>query len=636
MTLTANQYALTKLYLASFARAPETGGLNYWSTEMAGGKGMNDIVKTVFSLPIVMAIYPDAMSNNDFLTAVYKNCFGKLPDADGLAYWANQLVNGAARSSLVMTMIDAGLGTPGGTPGKDYISNRIESAQYAVAQQLAQNKEIAVQKLIDIMATVNADATTRTAASIAIDQYSGAKVQGKLADGYIKGATVFADTNGDGIWNQGEAITTTDDQGNFVLTGAKGPIIGRGGIDLSTNQEFKGELKAPEGSSVINPLTSLQQGFVERGQNIEQAAASVAKALGFDASKIDLQNFDPLSAALNTTASAETKSLGAQLQAEAAKVANLLVTASTTLVGAAGGAANISQIDAAKAVLESIVSHIATRNDGIVSLTDKTFLQSVLVESITQSNNTALTEAASKVTSMASSFAVVAAASAEKVNAIYAAGGDTVMLLAQIAQTQSLSQGDMATRLLNSAASGNLSSVESSFTGTALNSAVSKATIGELAPGNETVSKTVAAVNEAAVTAATPPASGGSGGGTTTTPPTVTPAAVSKNLDSLLGSFSAPATFDAASGDGIFNFSDSVATASYTRITNFGVNDAIAITDGGSNHLVVANRGADVVFTVNDNGTVSQITLVGVSTDTAIIGSLSAFNALGIGDVGYS
>jgi len=654
MTLTANQYALTRLYLASFARAPETGGLNYWSSEMAGGKSMDDIVRTVFSLPIVKEIYPDAMSDNDFLAAVYQNCFGKVPDVDGLAYWTNQLVHGAVRSSLVMIMIDAGLGTPAGTPGKDYISNRMDSAQYAVTQQLAQNKEIAVQKLIDIMATVNADTATRNAASVAIDQYSGAKVLGKLADGYIKGATVFADANGDGIWNENEAITTTDDQGNFALTGAKGPIIGRGGIDLSTNQEFKGELKAPEGSSVINPLTSLQQGFVERGQSIEQAEASVAKAFGFDAGKIDLQNFDPLAAALNANASAETKTLGAQLQAEATKVANLLVTASTTLVGAAGGTANISPVNAAQAVLESIVSNIAIRNDGIASLNDKSFLQSVLIESVTQSNNTALTEAASKVANMAASFAVVAAASAEKVNDIFASGGDTVMLMAQIAQTQSISQGDMATSLLSSAASGNLASVESSFTGTALSSAVSKATIGELAPGNEAVSKTVAAVNEAAATGATPPAggsgggssgggtgggsggSGGVGGGSVTAPPTVTPSAVNKNLDSLLGTFSSPATFDAASDDGIFNFTDSVATASFTRITSFGANDTLAITGGGSNHLIVANHGADVTFTVNDNGTVSQITLVGVATDTAIIGSLSAFNALAVGDVAYS
>lgn len=655
MTLTAHQYALTKLYLASFARAPEAGGLDYWSAEMARGKSIDDIVRIVFSLPVVKAIYPDAMSNDDFLVAVYRNCFGKVPDADGLAYWMSKLVDGVERSALVMTMIDAGLGTPAGTAGKDYIGNRMDSAEYAVSQQLAQNKEIPVQKLIDIMAAVNADPATKTDASVAIDRHSGAKVTGKLADGYIKGATVFADANGDGLWNPGEAIATTDEQGNFVLTGAKGPIIGRGGIDLSTNIEFKGELKAPEGSSVINPLTSLQQGFVERGQSIEQAEESVAKALGFDPGKVDLQTFDPLAAALNTNASNETRTLGAQLQAEAAKVANLLVTASTTLVGAAGGAANMSPADAAKAVLESIVDNIATKPNGVISLTDQSFLQSVLVESVTQSGNAALSDAAGKVAGMAVSFAAVAAASAGKVNEIWTAGGDTGMLLAQIAQTQSISQGEMATSLLNSAASGNLASVESSFTGTALNSAIGKATIGELAPGNEAVSKAVAAVNQAAATASTPPASGGGSGssgsgdgsgagtnsnsgngGATPAPPITTPAAITKNLDSLLGSFSSPATFDAASGDGIFNFTDNVASSSYSRITNFGANDSILISGGGSNHLIVANRGADVVFTVNDNGTVSQITLVGVASDTTIIGSLSAFNALGIGDVTYS
>lgn len=52
--------------------------------------------------------------------------------------------------------------------------------------------------------------------------------------------------------------------------------------------------------------------------------------------------------------------------------------------------------------------------------------------------------------------------------------------------------------------------------------------------------------------------------------------------------------------------------------------------------MVVANNGADVVLTVNANGTVSQITLVGVTTPTAIIGSISTFNLLGVCTVTYN
>jgi hypothetical protein len=48
---------------------------------------------------------------------------------------------------------------------------------------------------------------------------------------------------------------------------------------------------------------------------------------------------------------------------------------------------------------------------------------------------------------------------------------------------------------------------------------------------------------------------------------------------------------------------------------------------------VVGNNGADVIFTVNINGTVTQVTLVGVVSPAVIIGSLATFNALNIGQV---
>ena len=122
---------------------------------------------------------------------------------------------------------------------------------------------------------------------------------------------------------------------------------------------------------------------------------------------------------------------------------------------------------------------------------------------------------------------------------------------------------------------------------------------------------------------------------TTSTTTSTTLGAVTVSLDALNGSFASPASYDAASAGGRFRFTDDVATASFTNITNFGANDSIAITGVGTNHLIVANDGADVVFTVNANGVVSQITLVGVTSASAIIGSLSDFNALGLGTVSY-
>ena len=68
---------------------------------------------------------------------------------------------------------------------------------------------------------------------------------GKAIDGYLSDANVFA-------WNLGESSNAS---GNFILTNAKGAIIVSGGTNLSTGKAFKRTLKAPEGSTVVTPMT---------------------------------------------------------------------------------------------------------------------------------------------------------------------------------------------------------------------------------------------------------------------------------------------------------------------------------------------------------------------------------------------
>lgn len=97
------------------------------------------------------------------------------------------------------------------------------------------------------------------------------KLNAKALDGYLKGATVFADKNGNGIQDPDEASAITDEYGNFELTDPEGSLVLSGGTDLSTGKPFSGTLRAPEGSSVVTPLTTVQQGFIDAGQSPAQA-----------------------------------------------------------------------------------------------------------------------------------------------------------------------------------------------------------------------------------------------------------------------------------------------------------------------------------------------------------------------------
>jgi len=169
MALTATQLAITKLYVGAFGRAPEKSGLEYWDAQLASGTPFNQMVDTIFSLPIVKAIYPDTMSNDAFLTAVYTNVFGRTPDAEGLAYWNAQLAGGQERGRVVMTMIDAGLGTPDGTPGKAWITNRVNAAEFAADLQLIRNYEVDEHRLIELISSVDDINANYVAARAAID-----------------------------------------------------------------------------------------------------------------------------------------------------------------------------------------------------------------------------------------------------------------------------------------------------------------------------------------------------------------------------------------------------------------------------------------------------------------------------------
>ena len=83
-------------------------------------------------------------------------------------------------------------------------------------------------------------------------------VSGKMVDGYVSGATVFCDLNGNGTLDAGEGSTTTSATGDFVLAaGCSAKLVGSGGTDMATGHAFTGRMQAPAGSTVITPLTTL-------------------------------------------------------------------------------------------------------------------------------------------------------------------------------------------------------------------------------------------------------------------------------------------------------------------------------------------------------------------------------------------
>jgi len=109
-------------------------------------------------------------------------------------------------------------------------------------------------------------------------------------------------------------------------------------------------------------------------------------------------------------------------------------------------------------------------------------------------------------------------------------------------------------------------------------------------------------------------------------------AAVTSNLDVAGGSLGAPSQIDAAIG--AFAFTDSASTSNVAYITGFGTDDSLRFTGVSSaSDIAVSSQGGNVSLSVNKDGTLSAITLVGVANAGQIIHDLASFNALPIGDI---
>jgi hypothetical protein len=129
------------------------------------------------------------------------------------------------------------------------------------------------------------------------DAAATATYSGGAVDGYLQGATVFVDSTANKTQDINEQTTTTDDNGDFNLTGsiAEGTrIFAYGGIDKSTDRPFEGRLSTifnANETPVLSPLTTYVSALVEGGASVSEATAMVAANLGINAEDV---NKDPM------------------------------------------------------------------------------------------------------------------------------------------------------------------------------------------------------------------------------------------------------------------------------------------------------------------------------------------------------
>lgn len=115
-TPAASVQSLIELYLAFFNRVPDADGLSYWIDQLKAGQKLDQIAESFYNAGkqfTDLTGFSPTMSDADFVNIVYKNSLGRTDGADpeGLAYWTGELGSGrASHGSLVASILKAAHG----------------------------------------------------------------------------------------------------------------------------------------------------------------------------------------------------------------------------------------------------------------------------------------------------------------------------------------------------------------------------------------------------------------------------------------------------------------------------------------------------------------------------------------------
>ncbi|NEV61116.1 DUF4214 domain-containing protein [Thiorhodococcus minor] len=174
-------WRVTEIYIATMGYAPDNQGLQYWVDQIEAGRGWTPttVAQSFFDQPLVREKYPETQGFGPLIEALYQNIFGRSADAEGYAYWLDELESGrVARNQMIIALINGGWANPDAAQDMARFGNQVEVA-LAFADYQADNGIVygdlseddqALLRQIgrDVIADVTYEATTRDAAIASI------------------------------------------------------------------------------------------------------------------------------------------------------------------------------------------------------------------------------------------------------------------------------------------------------------------------------------------------------------------------------------------------------------------------------------------------------------------------------------
>ena len=82
---------------------PDKGGYDYWLRQLKSGQSLEAISRYFAASPEFNSRY-GPLTNDGFVSLVYRNLFDRSPDSGGKTYWLNKLASGFPRGSMMTTV----------------------------------------------------------------------------------------------------------------------------------------------------------------------------------------------------------------------------------------------------------------------------------------------------------------------------------------------------------------------------------------------------------------------------------------------------------------------------------------------------------------------------------------------------
>ncbi|NBO77644.1 MAG: hypothetical protein EBV28_11775, partial [Betaproteobacteria bacterium] len=309
-----------RFFAIAFAAAPGVTHLRDIELAYEGGAPTKQIVNEYTKKSQFKAVYADTLTDSQFAINLVDNVVGASATAAAKAEASLDVLlalrGGATRGDVIYQIFTNLAGLRGDAKWGALaakLDKQVEVAKY-YTETLSGSSD-SLTTLRSALSGVDGSTDTSAAALNArLSPLVGTALSGKVIDGYISGASVFVDYNGNGIADtdiERATVTTTNATGGYSLVAprAGGTITASGGINVDTGNPNTLVLKAPggdAGSSVnrsITPITTLitqiassglSAGAAPTAAQLAAAESSVKASLGLNAVTSSLLALDPV------------------------------------------------------------------------------------------------------------------------------------------------------------------------------------------------------------------------------------------------------------------------------------------------------------------------------------------------------